>query len=75
MWAAWQAVKLTKKYQNRAIPEELSVEYEGVLQREADGACSIKGSWVNAMEGTMGSFACRLEGSETVSRGCPAVPE
>ena len=46
-----------------------------MLQREADGACSIKGSWVNAMEGTMGSFACRLEGSETVSRGCPAVPE
>ena len=70
-----QAVKLTKRYQNHHIPESLTVDYEGVLGKEADGAFSIKGSWVNALEGTMGQFACRLEGSEDVTRGCSTVVE
>ena len=72
---ASKAVTLSKRYQNRAVPEELTVEYEGTLGREPDGAYAIKGSWVNALEGTTGTFACRLEGSETVARGTPPVAE
>ena len=69
------AVKISKKYNNRAVPDDLTVEYDGVLSKEADGAYSIKGSWKNTMEQTMGSFACRLEGSETVTRGLAPMAE
>ena len=66
-------VKITKKYNNRAVPDDLTVEYDGVLSKEADGAYSIKGSWTNAMEQTVGTFACRLEGSEA-ERPPPTLP-
>jgi len=55
------AVKFQKMYVSRNVPESLTVEYEGVVAREPDGAFSIKGTWVNALEGTYGSFACRRE--------------
>lgn len=73
--SATGAVKITKKYNNRAVPDDLTVEYDGVLSKERDGAYSIKGSWQNAMEQTMGSFACRLEGSEAVSRELAPLAE
>lgn len=59
--AATGKVDLTKRYTNRNIPEELTVEYTGALHREASGGISIKGTWINALEGTFGVFACLLE--------------
>jgi hypothetical protein len=55
------SVKITKEYCNRNIPEALKVEYDGKLQVLPDGQPALAGTWVNALEGTRGSFACRLE--------------
>eukprot|EP00802_Teleaulax_amphioxeia_P013240 Tamp_13289.p3 GENE.Tamp_13289~~Tamp_13289.p3 ORF type:complete len:148 (+),score=28.62 Tamp_13289:191-634(+) len=55
------AIKITKTYESRNIPEELKVEYEGKLQILPDGQPALTGTWANVMEGTGGHFACRLE--------------
>lgn len=43
------------------MPEELFVEYEGTLKFGADGQPQLSGKWSNAVEGTFGLFACRME--------------
>merc|ERR1719336_3816997 len=50
--------KLTFKKQYFGHPTE--VEYSGTLT-EAEGQPAIRGEWHNTMEGTFGTFVCRLE--------------
>lgn len=56
-----RSVKITKTYENRNIPEDLKVEYEGKMQMGADGQPTMTGTWKNVAEGTSGFFGCRLE--------------
>lgn len=44
------------------VTADLKVKYKGTLDTDtADGQPVIKGSWQNELEGTHGTFACRLE--------------
>eukprot|EP00281_Chroomonas_sp_CCMP1168_P022025 CAMPEP_0206232296 /NCGR_PEP_ID=MMETSP0047_2-20121206/11336_1 /ASSEMBLY_ACC=CAM_ASM_000192 /TAXON_ID=195065 /ORGANISM="Chroomonas mesostigmatica_cf, Strain CCMP1168" /LENGTH=145 /DNA_ID=CAMNT_0053656015 /DNA_START=98 /DNA_END=535 /DNA_ORIENTATION=+ len=58
---AAKKVTLTKIYSSRVVPEELQVVYVGALADGPDGQPTLSGTWANAMEGTRGVFACRLE--------------
>lgn len=52
-------VEITKRYQG--LSDDLKILYKGRLSDGPDGQPVLSGTWRNALEGTHGTFACRLE--------------
>jgi hypothetical protein len=64
-----QDVVFVKTYVSAQITDDLTVLYRGKLAAGPDGAWVLTGTWHNQLEGTHGTFACRLEERED-----PPVP-
>mmetsp|Transcript_5854 Transcript_5854/g.6737 ORF Transcript_5854/g.6737 Transcript_5854/m.6737 type:complete len:140 (-) Transcript_5854:259-678(-) len=60
--SAEKTVDMEKIYETSLISEDLRIAYKGKVEMNgAEGRPVISGTWSNPMEGTHGTFACRLE--------------
>ena len=55
------AVRFVKTYEHAKVSSDLRVTYEGRVRASPSEQPTMTGTWRNELEGTHGTFACRLE--------------